>query len=204
MPTEGNASAAARSSDLVDRALAGELDRAAERVARPRLAPSRRSSSSEKWVSTTRRAPAPAAVLARLARASGGRASPVRSGRGSVASISSRSVSARELDQLVVGAAVGAVGEPAAAARELDRERPGEVRAPRRSERVNGPSCELVGTVVLATGETRARSGPRRPSAPTSGGTSRRAPVGAIQPRVAPGGSVPGQPPTATGCWRGA
>ena len=77
-------------SDLVDGALAGDLDRPAELASASPRAQSA-SSSSEKWVSTSRRAPAlrpcsPASPGVRWPRG------PSRSGRGSVASIISRSV----------------------------------------------------------------------------------------------------------------
>ena len=71
-------------------------------------------------MSTTRRAPARRRVLARLARASVA-ARALALGRGSVASISSRSVSRAKSIRSSVGRVVGAVGHAAGAVGELDR-----------------------------------------------------------------------------------
>ena len=143
------------------------------------------------WVRTTRLAPARRACSPASAGVMWPRI-PVRSGRGSVASTISRSVSRGDLDQLLAGAAVGAVGEPAAAVgrAEVDREGVGEVRhlagsgpgagRPRPSSRRRTPRAR-----------TRSRSGPRCPTTPTSRRKVSCAPWGAIS-RGRAGSSVPG------------
>ena len=169
------------SRDIRDRGNKPAGIRAGRRRPRWRCPPGRRSrqglltgpevsSSSEMCVSTSRSAPAPR-PCSPASRGSGGRASPVRSGRGRVASISSRSARARSRSARRSGR-VGAEHQAAAAVRGLDadRERLGEVRAPCGS----GSGAARPRGVELASYSSSAKAFSIRSSLPQAPTTRRK------------------------------
>ena len=150
------------SDHVVDRALVGDLDRPAERALRLAARPVA-SSSSEKWVSTSRLRPRPRAVLARLGR---GQVPAVAVALGArQRRLDQQQVGvAGELAQLVVGRAVGAEREPRAALGELDRVARDEVRDGREAdgERRRSPACRPGRTRSARTRSRCARRSSRR------------------------------------------
>ena len=198
------ADAVRRSLQLVDRALAGDVRRARRTPARPPAAPSphraRRRSASARGAARR-----PCGRARRPRRASGARARPVRSGRGSVASISSRSVPRANSHSASLGEQSAPKVSRAARRRASSTAFVGqEVRdgpeAQRSAARARASSlgrvlAQLEGVLDVVGASSRRRRTP----AEGLGGARRRDAAAAGR-----AWRCPGWPPTGTGCWRGA